>query len=132
MWVTPKRSIRHPISPPSSFLFLLPLKITATSPVIFSSTFGAQKLTTTATPLNAIVVKNTVLYASALAYVYARCPTARISGVKPLTALNPAGVPNVSALKNEGTLEAGRPACTRAGGTWEGMVCFRRLLSTTV
>ena len=55
-----------------------------------------------------------------------------MSGVRPSTADHAAGVPSVRADMKAVILEAGRPADTRAGGTFAGMVVARRFEMMTV
>lgn len=84
-----------------------------------------------ATPLNAIVERKTVRYASAEACLYAVVPTVRIVEFKPGIAARASAEPLAYAVRNEDTEEAGRPADISAGGTWAGMVCARRFVKMT-
>lgn len=68
-----------------------------------------------------------MLYACALATLYARVPVARMPGVRPgISAKDPVVKPPMKAV----TDDAGRPAAMTAGGTSAGIVVVRRLVRT--
>jgi hypothetical protein len=111
----------HAFSVTTSLASLL-CSLTAVRPGILSSTFGEKKLNCTASPVNAIAVQKTVLYAREFARRYACIPAAKILGFTPGTSTNE---PEVSSSMYAGTGLAGNPACVTAFGTTAGMVCAK-------
>lgn len=107
------------LSPLTNFSVPLACKVAATSCVILLEPSAVNSAKMIATPLKAMVDRNTVWYASAVAPLYAAVPTARMVSFRPGTSSNE---PVAYAPRKSGTEDSGRPAATRAGGTWLGMV----------
>lgn len=73
-----------------------------------------------------MLLKKTVRYASAFACLYASAPAAMMSGVTPGT-FSKAVAPTAKAAMKDGMELAGKPAESKAGGTWLAIVLARRL-----